>query len=185
MNAKALRRMISASLTLALLLAFGGCAALAASVNASDWESAYSSVLDEMKAAAPQDAVDSEDYSYLFYDIDKDGVPELITKTGTCEADYVGTVYYLRDGNVEKAGDFGLGHSAFYSDPDHNGVIVSTGHMGWSCATRYSLTDGRLTEDMFFEEELDIANDPDAEYTEVEDIVPGSEYLELTPVLQS
>ena len=167
-------------LMLVFLLVFGSCAASAASGNASDWASAFSYFLDGMTSLVPNDA-SPWDYGYLYYDVDKDGIPELITKTGTCEADYIGTVYYFQNGKVEKAGDFGLSHADMYSDPVNNGIIVGMGSMGWSCAIRYSLRNGYLTENQFFEESLDFYTNPDAEYTEIEDLVPGSEYLEFTP----
>jgi len=56
--------------------------------------------------------------------------------------------------------------------------------MGWSCAIRYSLRNGYLTENQFFEESLDLDTNPNAEYTEIEELVPGSEYLEFSPFLQ-
>jgi len=170
-------------LMLVFLLAFESSAALAASGNVSDWRAVYSNFLDGMATLVPDD-VSPWDYGYLCYDVDKDGIPELITKTGTCEADYIGTVYYFRNGRVEKAGDFSLSHASLYSDPMNNGVILGWGSMGAACAIRYSLRNGYLTENQFFEESLDLDTNPNAEYTEIEELVPGSEYLEFSPFLQ-
>ena len=183
MNIKASHRVNLAVLMLVFLLAFGSCVASAASDYAFDWEDAFSYFLDEIVSFIPNDA-NPGDYGYLFDDIDKDGIPELITKTGTCEADYIGTVYYFQNGRVVKAGDFSLSHASLYSDPMNNGVILGRGSMGWACAIRYSLRNGHLVENMFFEESLDFDKYPNAEYTEIEDLVPGSEYLEFSQLYQ-
>ena len=183
MNIKASHYSNLVVLMLIFLLTFGSSAALATSGNSTDWRSAFSTFLDGMTTLVPND-VNPWDYGYLYYDVDKNGIPELITKTGTCEADYVGTIYYFQNGRVEKAGDFSLSHASLYSDPVNNGVILCRGSMGWSCAIRYSLRNGYLTENQFFEESLDLDTNPNAEYTEIEELVPGSEYLEFSPFLQ-
>lgn len=183
MSIKASRHSNFVVLMLIFLLTIGNCAASAASGNAADWRTAFSNFLDGMTTLVPND-VNPWDYGYLYYDVDKDGIPELITKTGTCEADYVGTIYYFQNGRVEKAGDFSLSHASLYSDPVNNGVILCRGSMGWSCAIRYSLRNGFLTENQFFEEALDLDTNPNAEYTEIEELVPGSEYLEFSPFMQ-
>lgn len=183
MNIKVSRRSSLIVLISLFLLLFGSFVASSASGALSDWRTVYSNFLDGMTTLVPND-VNPWDYGYLYYDVDKNGIPELITKTGTCEADYTGTIYYFQNGRVEKAGDFSLSHASLYSDPVNNGVILGRGSMGWSCAIRYSLRYGYLTENPFFEESLDLDANPDAEYTEIEELVPGSEYLEFSPFLQ-
>lgn len=183
MNIKVSRRSSLIVLISLFLLLFGSFVASSASDALSDWRTVYSNFLDGMATLVPDD-VSPWDYGYLYYDVDKDGIPELITKTGTCEADYIGTVYYFRNGRVEKAGDFSLSHASLYSDPMNNSVILGWGSMGAACAIRYSLRNGYLTENQFFEESLDLDTNPDAEYTEIEELVPGSEYLEFSPFLQ-
>ena len=169
--------------TVALVLLFAvilACSSITA--WADGWTDAYSAVLDEMNTAAGSEPAGSiAEYSYLLYDIDKDGTPELITKTGTCEADYVGTVYLFKDGKAERAGDFGLGHTALYTDPEKNGVILWWAQMGAAGATRYSLLNENLVSEQLFDEVLDIQNNPDAEYTPVDQHVPGAEALEFYP----
>ena len=151
------------------------------SACADGWVDAYSGVLDALDAEKPADAAENPAFEsvYLLYDIDKDGVPELITKTGTCEADYLGTVYAFRDGKAVKTGEFGMGHAALYSDPGENGILLYWGHMGAAGCTRYSLKNGELTSEVIFEETLDIMNDPTAEYTPVEEFMPSAKPLSL------
>ena len=183
MKSKPLPRLVCVVLVLVSLVASGCFPSLTEAADSSEWQDVFSYFLAGMKAVAPGEDLDCFDYGYLFYDIDKDGVPELITQTGTCEADYTGTVYFLKDGKVERAGEFVLGHSCLFSDPDHNGVIVSGGHMGWAWVTRVSLLNGQLAEEQIFEETLDYTENPDAEYTEIGDIVPGAEYMEMDPIM--
>lgn len=150
---------------------------------ADGWKEAFSGVLDSLETEKPADVENPAlEYSYLLYDIDKDGIPELVTKTGTCEADYTGTVYTCKTGEAVKAGEFGLGHAGLYTDPGKNGVIVWWGHMGAAGGVRYSLTDGQISSEQIFEETLDIQNDPGAEYTPIEEYVEGTKPLSLYDV---
>lgn len=56
-----------------------------------DWKDTYRNVLNEAMASFPN-------YQYLcnysIYDIDKDGIPELLLKVGTCEADFEYQLFY-------------------------------------------------------------------------------------------
>ncbi len=157
------------------------CSGITASANG--WEEAFSSVLDSLETEKPTDAENPAlEYSYLLYDIDKDGIPELVTKTGTCEADYTGTVYTCKSEEAVKAGEFGLGHAGLFTDPGKNGVIVWWGHMGAAGGVRYSLSDGQISSEQIFEETLDIQNDPEAEYTPIEEYVAGTKPLSLYDV---
>ncbi|MBO7422051.1 MAG: hypothetical protein J6T99_01540 [Oscillospiraceae bacterium] len=147
------------------------------------WQEAYRSVLDELvRDRDPQYRNDvAIESSYLLYDVDKDGTPELIMKTGTCEADYKGTFYTFRDGAAVKVDEFGMGHSSLYSDPGENGIILHNGHMGYAFGARFSLVDGQLAYEDIFEDNLNsrLQEDEDAEYIPVENFVPGACYLTL------
>ena len=177
--------MIMKRMTAKVLVLFLAAALLCSGLTASadGWEEAFSGVLDSLEAEKPADAENPAlEYSYLLYDIDKDGIPELITKTGTCEADYTGTVYTCKSGEAVKTGEFGLGHAALYTDPGKNGIIVWWGHMGAAGGVRYSLTDGQISSEQIFEETLNIQNDPEAQYTPIEDYVAGTKPLSLYDV---
>lgn len=89
------------------------------------WVSAYDQVLTEWKSQVyvnPDDFDIVPELSYLVYDIDKDGTPEMIIKTGTCEADYHGWIYIFRDGRAFQVGEaLGFGHSSFTAIPAKTG----------------------------------------------------------------
>ena len=84
-----------------------------AEAERSDWMTAYEGILAGWKAqtaADPANADADPELSYLIYDIDKDTIPELLVKIGTCEADYHGALYTFRDGRAFQVGeDLALG----------------------------------------------------------------------------
>ena len=181
-----MKRMLAILCVCALLMGLrpGGAAA-----ETPDWADAYRELLKTYEAATGGLA----DYSglpaceYTLYDIDKDGVPELIVKTGTCEADYTGTIYRYADGRVGTIGEeIHLGHAALYSDPGEYGIIVVYGHMGEVAAVRISFTDG-WSEETLYTDDLNARrqNDPNADYIYPGDVVPGAAMLTLSDRAQT
>lgn len=153
-----------------------------ASAEEPDWVSAYETVLTERMVRVCEGYEDpgfGPEIEYTVYDIDKDGTPELIVKSGTCEADYIGALYSFRDGKAFQFGEeIGLGHSSLYTDPGENGIILLYGHMGEARAIRISLEDG-YAEELLYEDDLNarLREDPDADYLRPGDVIPGSVYL--------
>lgn len=157
-----------------------------AEAEASDWTTAYEQILAGWKAQItenPGDIDTGTELSYLVYDIDKDAVPELLVKTGTCEADYHGAFYTFREGQAVQVGEeIGLGHISFYSDPGEDGIIMMWGHMGYASAVRISFTGGYM-EELLYEDNLNdrLEQDPDTDYIYPGDVIPGSVYLTMCP----
>lgn len=110
---------------------------------------------------------------YCLYDIDKDGVPEMMIRYGHSEAAYHTRVYGWSDGAVTELGDFSSGHSGLYTWPGENAVAFNWGHMGGHYVEKISLADGALTFEDVFSEYIE----PGDEYTDMADIVPGGTYL--------
>ena len=80
-----------------IIFLFGVCLAIAfvlftvsASAEEPAWVLAYEQMLTDKRIQISEEPVEysSPELWYLVYDIDKDGTPEMIIKTGTCEADY-------------------------------------------------------------------------------------------------
>ena len=113
----------------------------------------------------------SENYS--LYDVDKDGVPELFVKYGSCEAAYTTQCYTWRDGQVVCIGEFRSGHSSLYTHPDKSAVLRREGHMGYAELYEYPMEGGVLTEERVLFTEEDVWD-----YTPTDEIVPGAEYIE-------
>ena len=177
-----MKRFLSNLLCLALL------AALAAPAQADSpaWADAYATTLELTEAACAEQsgALGYETgCEYAVYDIDKDGVPELIVKTGTCEADYMGQIYTCRDGESWPVAQFGMGHSSLYTDPGQNGLIVMYGHMGYAWADRLSLTGEGLIVETLYEDNLNerLESDPEAQYVYPASVVAGASYITLCP----
>ena len=60
--------------------------------------------------------------SLALYDIDQDGIRELLISHGTCLADWVNDIYTLEDGkDVSYIGNVGR-QGLFYTAPDGNGM---------------------------------------------------------------
>lgn len=66
---------------------------------------------------------------YCLYDIDGDGAPEFILKTGSSEADFGYTVYAIQDGALAECGGFSGGHATLYAD-GQGGLLRYMGQMG-------------------------------------------------------
>ena len=173
-----MRKTVSIFFIVVLLL----CNSTASCADGEEWKQAYSAVLEEITSFwEPRKDDLAVEYSYFIYDVDKDGIPELVIKTGTCEADYMAVIYSCREGRAVKIEEVGAGHSSFYGDLNHEGLIIYQGHMGYAYACRYTIHDSRLEAEKLFEDDLyaRLENDPDAYYHPVSDFVPGAIPLTL------
>ena len=156
---------------------------------ADDWRAAYKRFLaDQCRKEATVRSIDRPDYDpdvypseignqsdeYVLYDVDKDGTPELFIRYGKCEAAYRTKVYTYREGIASELGEFISGHGSLYTWPGENGVAYNWSHMGGHTVDKISLVDGALVQENVFEETW---KDPDMDYTDMVDIVPGSLYL--------
>lgn len=136
------------------------------------WQDDYRSIL--------LGSADEKTKGYFLYDIDKDDMPELIIKSGTCEADYCGTVYSAdENGNAYYVGDLQIGNTFLHSDPGENGMVLQWVGMGTNMFHRLSLENGKLIFEKVLEENA--ARDG-GEYTEVDSVFPGSKELEYIDI---
>ena len=118
---------------------------------------------------------------YCLYDIDKDGVPELLLRLGTCEADFQGNVYGFNGETVQFLGSIPLSHSSFYSYPSGNGVLTHAGHMGYAAGYRYYLDWGALQSEEINADFVDARG----EYIDMSEIIPGAAYIQETELTNS
>ena len=106
--------------------------------------------------------------SYFLYDMDSNGVPELLM----CYGDGIHTtVYGCEEGVVTELGDVDSGHASFYTWPGENAVAIRWSHMGGLCLRKLSLSDGALTEEWVYEEFAEES------FTPMEDLIPGTLWL--------
>lgn len=151
------------------------------------WKEAYIAVLNEARKFDVDNAealgYEKTPYQYTVYDIDKDGVPELIVEFGTCEADFNGKLYKYENGQAVMKEEFSLGHTCFYSVPNENGILFYWGHMGYAYLQKATMgEDGTLSYEELLSEELD--PNTDDYYTNPSKIVPGSCYVMMCRIEQ-
>lgn len=121
---------------------------------------------------------------YYFYDIDKDGVKELLVEEGTCEADYIYKIYTISGGKSECLGQvFGF-HCAFYKD-ENNGtgdyIVRAEGHQGYERISNIRIIYDKVTEEQVSERKL---GSDDRYYSEDHEPLPYSSVADLS-LLQS
>ena len=140
------------------------------------WQKLYIRLLNEYREYYLPDADEPANewtpIQYYLYDVNKDGIPEMIIKRGTCEADYNGEMY-SNDGYAAKpfAYDLPLGHTSLYSDPGENGIIFDGGHMGEHWVSKGYMTKDTLEYEEVFGETLMGEDDV---YTNMDKIIAGS-----------
>jgi molybdopterin converting factor small subunit len=81
---------------------------------------------------------------YGTFDIDGDGVDELIISYGTMSADWNNDIYSVIDGKAKKIGEVS-GTQKFYKADDQNGIYAVYGHMGSEIIQRIVLSDGKIS----------------------------------------
>lgn len=102
---------------------------------------------------------------FCLYDMNLDGIPEFILKTGTCEADYWLTVYTMADGALVDCGGLSGGHCVLYADGS-GGFVRYEGHMGEYRVTASALEGTALTTQEIAEGVVD--HDQGGNYPELE-----------------
>ena len=111
--------------------------------------------------------------SLALYDIDQDGIRELLISHGTCLADWVNDIYTLEDGKyVSYIGNVGR-QGLFYTAPDGNGMYFLYGYQGYQKITRITKSGKDIVQTLIESRELN-ANE---NYTEFADkialLAPG------------
>lgn len=151
-----------------------------------DWQEAYAAFLEEKAGEVErlrdferpdydpnnvQSEIDAVSGSYTLYDIDQDGMPELLFR---CQFGWYTEFYGYRNGQVILLGGVPSKDAGFYAWPGENAVAYNWGRMGGHFVDKISLVDGALVQETYFEERMQA---PVEEYLPMEEIVPGSSYL--------
>jgi hypothetical protein len=80
-----------------------------------------------------------------FRDLDANGIPELILKNGSCEADFQIHIYQLdNEGELKDLGVYGGGHTSFAYDENTGDFVIIWGHMGAASINYYDWKNGTL-----------------------------------------
>jgi len=91
---------------------------------------------------------------YGLYDMNGDGIKELIVQTGTCEGDAQWCVYSIVDGTCELIGSFDGWHSVLYVG-EHGEIYNLQGGSGFESITQITMENGILVEKVVSERQLD------------------------------
>lgn len=84
---------------------------------------------------------------YATYDLDADGIPELMFKFGTCEADYMVNVYTVDgDAKLKTIGELSGSHVSFAKDYDTGEFVLAGGHMGYGGMRWLTMENGLINE---------------------------------------
>lgn len=95
--------------------------------------------------------------TYALYDMDKDGSPELIVRTGYNEAEYTFCVWTADADKdpVQVEGDASGSHTMLYGSDSENGFFTSGCYMDTQNITQYTLTEGNtLAETVCYQGQL-------------------------------
>lgn len=144
------------------------------SMDLKEWQMAYKKKLDELRAERSASTEEMGQFisSYALDDFDKCGIPELIVRKGTCEADYMFDIYKYENEGANLLGSIGAGHTQLYTNPSESGFIACWGHMGYMSIAKVCYVDGNFSFDNVMEE--DINDDPEKSYTPVSEVINGS-----------
>lgn len=107
----------------------------------------YNKVLDEIDAAM-------EYGSYCLWDLNHDGILELIVGHGEFSADYINDVWTIDDeGDVTYMGTF-YGDQIYCEAPDGDGIYAVYGHMDHEVVTRIKIKDNEIAEEIVYDREV-------------------------------
>lgn len=154
-----------------------------------DWRAVYTAFLEDLceeeKAVLNIDRPDYDpnDYpaqvenlskEYFLYDLDRDGVPELVLRSGFYRSDI--RVLTVRDGAAVEAGRLDGRYMEFYTSPDQPGIIVRETPKGPVFVFRVTLENGELRqgEDLYA---TDMSVQRVDETFCMEGVVPGAAYI--------
>lgn len=119
---------------------------------------------------------------YCFRDLDANGIPELILKYGTCEADFCIDVFYFdENGDTQTINCIGGGHTSFAYDENTGDFVIVWGHMGAASINYFKWENGTLKSNGSYDFEI---NEENPSYEKVLD-EKGIRYIDYATAYQS
>lgn len=96
---------------------------------------------------------------YALYDIDNDGIKELIVSEGTCNADWANDVYCVNENGLALwIGSFDR-PVVLYEAPDGNGIYAVWGNQGLEEVTRITKNDSELEQELVLSDSINYDED--------------------------
>ncbi len=133
---------------------------------AGDWSSIYRDFVMNGKYLTSGQAYyryEGSESAFGLYDMDRDGIPELIATNGddsmAGKSEYI---YTIRSGRLAYAGEAGYRECRMYYYPasSYSGLFCSDGNMGYYSTMYYSLTGGRVKSEEVMESQYYADDDP-------------------------
>jgi len=115
---------------------------------------------------------------YCYYDIDKDGTPELIFDNALDEASRSYFIYTYKNNSVKYIGKIDGGHGSLYTVPGKNGILFKWGQMGVEGASTYKIVNGSLQKTVILQ------NRESYPYVESWQLISGSTYIDMKYVVK-
>jgi hypothetical protein len=98
--------------------------------------------------------------TYALYDINKDKIPELLFKHGTCEADFQIDIFTVgADAKLKQTGTLGGGHTSFAYDEKTGELVLVWGHMGSMSLNWFSMNDDYIIQVKDYQHEFEDGED--------------------------
>ena len=144
------------------------------------WKTAYQETIAAEQEKAVTDANEDTDnklYYYALYDINKDGIPEMILHFGYSEASEFYNVYTYQQGKVVLLHSWFCGGDYLATYPEGNGILRCHARQSYQTVYLWTVSGNSIAESdpIFREGDVYI-------YTAPGEIVSGSTYLEEYPV---
>lgn len=111
--------------------------------NTSLYQYEYTAVLEDIYQQYPSLDDYWRELNYGLYDMNGDGIKELIVQTGTCESDMQWRVYSIADGTCKLIGSFDGWHSVLYVG-DHGEIYNLQRGSGFESVTKIIMENGML-----------------------------------------
>ena len=136
--------------------------ALAQTAPAVDFKALYKRQIQTMSDVPVSGGIAFYSIEYALFDMNHDSIPELIVRSGTCEADYQLSFYTATNDGLKTLGTgFNGSHCAFYKDSDKDQLVTQWGHMGVGGIVWYGYNGNGVTIDK---------EDDDIDYRNADDI---------------
>ena len=142
----------------------------------------YQGIVEQKFNETAQNSGGLASVEYCFRDLDANGIPDLILKYGTCEADFCIDVFYIEDnGDVQTINCIGGGHTSFAYDDNTGDFVIVWGHMGAASINYFKWENGTLKSNGSYDFEI---NEENPSYEKVLD-EKGIRYIDHASAYQS
>ncbi|MGN0677524.1 MAG: hypothetical protein ACI4K5_07240, partial [Ruminococcus sp.] len=95
------------------------------------YKDSYKKIINDEIKRFRESASSNFSINYTLFDMDSDGIPELLMRSGTCEADSLISIYTYKNNKYSQIGNNLVGsHTQFAFDYIANQIVLCNAHMG-------------------------------------------------------